>query len=200
MTESSNTPETALYCRRMPSFDRHPEPITAPSPWVMRWSHLIHAGGTVLDLAAGHGRHTRALRSLGFRIVAADIDVTGLADLAGGREVEVRAVDLETGAWPFERIFDAIVITNYLHRPHAPHIVKALAPHGVLLFDTFGLGNERLGRPRNPDFLLKPGELLQMFAGLNVVAYECGEETQPRPAVRQRLCAVNGIGPYRLEP
>jgi len=154
----------------------------------------------VLDLAAGHGRHARALRTLGFRVVAADIDVSGLADLAGDPGVEVRAVDLEAGAWPFERTFDAIVVANYLHRAHAPHIIKALAPQGVLLFDTFGAGNEQLGRPRNPDFLLKPGELLAMFAVLDVVAYECGEETLPRPAVRQRLCAVNGVGPHRLEP
>ena len=166
----------------------------------MRWSHLIHAGGTVLDLAAGHGRHTRAFRAMGFRVVAADLDVSGLADFSGDSNVEIRAVDLETGAWPFERAFDAIVVTNYLHRPHAPHIIKALAPHGVLLFDTFAAGNEKLGRPRNPDFLLKPGELLQLFSPLQVVAYECGEETTPRPAVRQRLCAVNGVGPYRLEP
>lgn len=184
----------------MSSFDRPQEPNIAPSPWVMRWAHLIHAGGGVLDLAAGHGRHTRALRALGHRIVAADLDVTGLTDLAGDPGIEVRAVDLEAGSWPFERTFDAIVVANYLHRPHAPHIVKALAPHGVLLFDTFGVGNEKLGRPRNPAFLLKPGELLQAFSALKIVAYECGEESLPRPAIRQRLCAVNGAGPHRLEP
>lgn len=184
----------------MPSFDRPEDSTIAPSPWVMRWAHLIHAGGTVLDVAAGHGRHTRALRHLGFRVVAADVDVSGLGDLASDPDVEIRGVDLETGPWPFFRAFDAIVVTNYLHRPHFPHLATSLAPGGVLIFETFGAGNERLGRPRNPDFLLKPGELAAAFASLQVVAYEHGEEQQPRPAIRQRLCAVRGPGPYSLGP
>jgi SAM-dependent methyltransferase len=173
----------------------------APSPWVMRWAHLIHAGGTVLDLAAGHGRHTRALRTLGFKVLAADVDVSGLADLAPDSGVEIAAADLETGVWPFSgRTFAGIVVTNYLHRPHFPHLAASLAAGGVLIFETFGAGNGRLGRPRNPDFLLQPGELLAAFATLQIVAYEQGEEQLPRPAVRQRLCAVKGSGPYLLEP
>src|SRR5688572_6221047 len=99
----------------MPSFDRPADLNIAPSGWVMRWAHLIHAGGTVLDLAAGHGRHARALAAQGFRLTAADVDVTGLADLRC--QAEVVETDLETGTWPFAgRTFDAIVITNYLHR------------------------------------------------------------------------------------
>jgi SAM-dependent methyltransferase len=164
----------------------------------MRWAHLIHAGGTVLDVAAGHGRHTRALRAQGFRVVAADVDVSALQDLASDPDVEIRGVDLEAGAWPFFRAFDAIIVTNYLHRPHFPHLTSSLSPGGVLIIETFGAGNERLGRPRNPAFLLKPGEVLTAFPGLHVVAYEHGEEQQPRPAIRQRLCAVRGPGPYTL--
>jgi SAM-dependent methyltransferase len=165
----------------------------------MRWAHLIHAGGTVLDVAAGHGRHTRALRSLGFKVLAADVDVTGLKDLAADPGVEILEADLETGVWPLEgRTFAGIVVTNYLHRPHFPHLAAALADDGVLIFETFGAGNERLGRPRNPDFLLQPGELLTAFATLQTVAYEHGTEQIPRPAVRQRLCAVKGSGPYPL--
>ena len=180
----------------MASFDRPTDPAIPPSGWVMRWAGLTRPGGTVLDLAAGHGRHARALAALGFRVTAVDIDVSALGDLAG----EVIAADLETGSWPLAgRTFDAVVVANYLHRPHFPHLAESLADEGVLIFETFGQGNERLGRPRNPEFLLAPGELLQAFgASLTVVAYEHGEEHLPRPAVRQRLCAVKGAAPLLL--
>lgn len=180
----------------MASFDRPLDPAIPPSTWVMRWAGLIRCGGTVLDVAAGHGRHARALAAAGFRVTAVDIDVSTLADVPA----EVVAADLETGLWPFTgRRFDAIVIANYLHRPHFPHLVEGLADDGVLIFETFGQGNERLGRPRNPGLMLAPGELLQAFGtGLTVVAYEHGEEQHPRPAVRQRLCAVKGAPPRLL--
>ena len=165
----------------------------------MGWRHLIRPAGTVLDVAAGHGRHARALAQAGFRAVAADLDITGLADITDPA-IEVVAVDLESGAWPFAgRSFDAIVVANYLHRPHFPHYVESLAPGGVLLIETFGQGNEQFGRPRNPDFLLAPGELLAAFTpALQIVAYEHGTEQNPRPAVRQRICAVKGPGPVAL--
>lgn len=184
----------------MTSFDRPADPHIAPSAWVLRFAALIQPGGIVLDVAAGHGRHTRALRALGFGVVAADIDVSGLDDLRRDGGVDIRAVDLETGPWPFQgRTFDAIVVTNYLHRAHFPHYVQALGENGVLIIETFGAGNERLGRPRNPDFLLAPGELLAAFGPhLGVVAYEHGIEDEPRPAVRQRLCAINGAMPVLL--
>ena len=180
----------------MASFDRPTDPAIPPAAWVMRWAGLIRPGGAVLDLAAGHGRHARALAALGFRVTAVDIDVSALSDLAG----EVIAADIETGSWPLAgRAFDAIVVANYLHRPHFPHLGESLAHDGVLIFETFGQGNERLGRPRNPDVLLAPGELLQAFGTcLTVVAYEHGEEQTPRPAVRQRLCAVKGAAPRSL--
>jgi SAM-dependent methyltransferase len=183
----------------MPSFDRPADPAIAPSPWVLRWAQLIRPGGRVLDVAAGHGRHARALQAMGHVVVAADIDATGLADAPG---LEVLTVDLETGPWPFPAAaFDAIVVANYLHRPHFPHLVRSLADGGVLIFETFGQGNERLGRPRNPDFLLAPGELLSAFgSALQIVAYEHGEERDPRPAVRQRLCAVKGTASAHLQP
>jgi SAM-dependent methyltransferase len=175
-----------------PSFDRPADPAILPSPWVLRWAPLIQAGGTVLDIAAGHGRHTRALAQRGHWVTAIDLDVTGLTDLNDGPPVEVLEGDLEGGAWPLPgRVFAAIVVTNYLHRPHFPHLIDALSLGGVLIFETFGQGNEAFGRPRNPDFLLKPGELLEAFAPhLHIVAYEHGSEQEPRPAVRQRLCAV----------
>jgi len=182
----------------MSSFDRPADTQIAPSPWVLRWAPLIMPDGVVLDLAAGHGRHAHALATLGFRVLAVDADVSGLADMPAA--VEVAEADLETGTWPLTgRSFDGIVVTNYLHRPHFPHLIAALNPGGVLIFETFGQGNEKVGRPRNPDFLLAPGELLAAFGGaLQIVAYECGAEDEPRPAVRQRLCAIKQGQPALL--
>jgi SAM-dependent methyltransferase len=185
------------------SFDRPSDPAILPSPWVLRWAGLIAPGGTVLDLAAGHGRHARALAQRGHWVTAVDLDVTGLDDLrAVGPHppVEIIAADLEGGVWPLAgREFAGIVVTNYLHRPHFPHLAASLSPGGVLIFETFGQGNELFGRPRNPAFLLAPGELLTAFMPhLDIVAYEHGSEQEPRPAVRQRLCAVKGGGPVAL--
>ncbi|MGZ5826856.1 MAG: class I SAM-dependent methyltransferase [Croceibacterium sp.] len=181
------------------SFDRCEDTTIAPSAWVTRWAGLVRAGGMVLDLAAGHGRHARWFADRGYRVTAVDVDCSGLADVQG--RIEVIETDLETGTWPLAgRTFDGIVVANYLHRPHFPHLTTALNDGGVLIFETFGQGNERLGRPRNPNFLLSPGELLKAFDTLHLVAYEHGEEQTPRPAVRQRLCAVRGAGPYALQP
>lgn len=186
----------------MPSFDRPAHPVTEPSAWVRRFSPLIQPGGAVLDLACGDGRHARYLAALGHPVTAVDVDVSGVADLDGQPSMEILALDLETGQWPFAgRRFAAIVITNYLHRPHLPWLPGTLASGGVLLMETFGAGNERYGRPRNPDFLLAPGELLAAFENsLQVVAYEHGLETSPRPAVRQRICAVRATEPQALPP
>lgn len=183
----------------MPSFDRPADADIAPSAWVIRFAPLIVPGGLVLDLACGHGRHARHLLSLGFRVIAADIDASALA---GCNEPGLTVVerDLEDGSWPWEpEALDGVVVTNYLHRPHFRHIAASLRGSGVLIFETFGAGNEKLGRPRNPDFLLQPGELLQAFAALQVIAYEHGIETHPRPTVRQRLCAVRATEPVALD-
>ena len=164
----------------------------SPSPWVRRFVPLIRPGGLVLDLAAGGGRHTRLLRERGHAVCAIDRDIAGLRQFAGPG-CEVRETDLESGATiTLGGPYDGIVVANYLHRPLLPAIGRALAPGGVLIYETFALGNERLGRPRNPDFLLRPGELLEAFAGLTAIAYEAGEIARPRPAVVERLAAVNG--------
>ena len=170
------------------------------SAWVRRFAALTAPGGTVLDLACGHGRHARLFAAGGGRVTAVDRDAQALAGLRGHPGIEALAADLEAGAWPLAgRRFDAIVVANYLHRPLFPRLIEALAEGGVLIYETFMLGNERFGRPSNPDFLLRPNELLELFAGcLNVVAFEQGEVAQPRPAVVQRLCAVRGTGPFRL--
>lgn len=171
--------------------------MNAPSDWVVRWAHLIAPGGRVLDLACGQGRHARFLASRGHTVLACDRDGQALASLTDAPGVETVQVDLENGAsWPFPDMqFSAIVVTNYLHRPLFPRLVEALAQGGVLIYETFALGNELHGKPSNPAFLLKPDELLEVFRPtLAVVAFEQGETAIPRPAIVQRLCAVRGAG------
>lgn len=162
-----------------------------PSPWIARFAGLVPTGGAVLDLAAGGGRHTRFFRGRGHPVTAVDRDTSALLRIAD--EIEVIAADLEGGsAWPLgERRFSAVVVTNYLHRPLFPAILAALAPGGALLYETFALGNERFGKPSNPDFLLRPGELLDVARGrLRIVAYEDVELAEPKPAMVQRIAAV----------
>lgn len=170
----------------------HCETLEA-SPWIRRFAPLLPAGGEALDLACGGGRHARLLAGLGHRVEAVDRNAEALARLAGVAGVSVRVADLEHGPWPYAgRRFAGIVVANYLHRPLLPLIEGALADGGVLIYETFMEGNERFGRPSNPDFLLRSQELLQVAqaAGLRVVAYEEGEVGVPKPAMVQRLCAV----------
>lgn len=182
------------------TFDQASEEDVArgdPSPWITRFAALVPAGGTVLDVAAGRGRHTRWLLDAGHAVVAVDRDVAGLRDLTRNPDLEVVAADLERGTWPLSgRRFAGIVVTNYLHRPLLPVLIDALVPGGVLLYETFAVGHERHGRPRNPDWLLRPGELLDLVRGrLRVVAYEDLEV--PRPARIQRIAAVHGPTEHR---
>lgn len=165
--------------------------IGEPSPWVVRWTPLLRAGGRVLDLACGSGRHARWLAERGFAVLGVDRDGAALAGLPPA--VRTRQADLEQGAWPLgdEAPFDAVIVTNYLHRPLWPHLLDALAPGGVLVYETFAAGNETVGKPSNPDFLLRPGELLDAVRGrLRVIAYEDGVIEVPRTAFVQRMCAV----------
>jgi SAM-dependent methyltransferase len=157
---------------------------------VCRYAKTIAAGGLVLDLACGAGRHSRYLVDRGFSIVAADIDVARLGELARHPRVSVMEVDLETDGWPFEpERFDGIVVVNYLYRPHFPHLVESLRPGGVLIYDTFAEGNEAFGRPRKPEHLLRRHELRAAFAGLlEELAYEQVTLATPRPAIKQRFC------------
>lgn len=152
---------------------------------MLRWAPLI-AHGTVLDVACGSGRHGRFFLDRGLQVVAVDRDPQ---QIPGARFIRA---DLEDGGpWPFagER-FEGVVVTNYLHRPLFPHLRESLAPGGVLIYETFMVGNERFGKPSNPRFLLRPGELLEAFKDLTLKGYEEGELAEPKPAMIQRLCAV----------
>ncbi|MGD9617379.1 MAG: class I SAM-dependent methyltransferase [Alphaproteobacteria bacterium] len=173
-------------------------PAATPSDWVRRFAPLIRDGGHVLDLAAGTGRHTRLLVDMGLRVTAIDRDIETLRGFAGSR-CDVRQIDLETGdpaGDPNSVVarlgdgYDGIVVTNYLHRPLLRPLAAMLAPGGVLIYETFMTGNEHFGRPRNPEFLLRPGELPEAFAGLTTVAFEQGEVSRPRPAAIQRIAAI----------
>jgi SAM-dependent methyltransferase len=161
-----------------------------PSAWVTRWSSLIAPGGKVLDVACGSGRHLRWLAAHGFAVTGIDRDAPALAALdSHGRTI---VADIENAAWPLVgEHFDAVIATNYLWRPLWPALRASLAPGGVLIYETFALGNEAFGKPSNPDFLLRPGELLEACRGLHVVAYEDGLLDAPKRRV-QRIVAVNG--------
>jgi len=174
-----------------------------PSAWVVRWAPLIRRG-EVLDLACGQGRHARLLAALGHRVTALDRDRDALATLAGVPGVSTVCADLENGGpWPFAgRRFAGIVVTNYLYRPLFRHLIEALAPAGVLVYETFMAGNERFGKPSNPEFLLAAGELVAAFGReLTVAAFEQGRVERPKAAMIQRLCALRGAaGDVALEP
>ena len=166
---------------------------------MLRWAPLIRPGGRVLDLACGSGRHVRWLAAQGFRVIAVDRDAAALQPLR--TLAEVRVADLEGNPWPLPRErFDAVVVTNYLWRPLWPALRAALADDGgVLIYETFADGNQHVGRPSRPDFLLRRGELFEAARGLHVVAYEDGFLDAP-PRHVQRIAAVAGADGQRRYP
>jgi SAM-dependent methyltransferase len=175
----------------LPNLPPSAHALSAPSPWIARWSHLLAPGCEVLDVACGSGRHLQWFSSRGHPVVGVDQDIATARFHVSAAEL-VQA-DIENGPWPFlsgqdTRRFGAVVVTNYLWRPLLPMLLKSLVPGGLLLYETFAAGNETVGRPARPDFLLQPGELLHLCAGLQVVAYENGFVPNPDRFV-QRIAA-----------
>jgi len=169
-----------------------------PSGWLTRWSGLIAPGGHVLDVACGSGRHLRWLLGRGFAVTGVDRDEGALAGLPAA--ARTLAADLESGPWPLpgER-FDAVLVANYLWRPLWPLLLASLAENGVLICETFAVGNEAFGKPSNPAFLLRAGELLEVCRNLHVVAYEDGFLDAP-PRRVQRVAAVRVPRPPARHP
>lgn len=175
------------------------------SDWVTRWSHLVKARGSVLDVACGHGRHARWFYGLKHTLTLVDrsqaaIDSITIPALACDKVV----ADIENGPWPLTgRQFDAVVVTNYLWRPLIPTLLASLAPGGVLIYETFAAGNETVGKPSRPDFLLQPGELLQICKDLRVVTFEDGfiqRSGNTSPRFVQRIVAIRQDAVNPLPP
>ena len=169
-----------------------------PSTWVRRWSALVAPGARVLDVACGSGRHVRWFARRGARVTALDRDAQALAPLCDVPDAaaEVVVADIEQGPWPLAgRVFDAVVVTNYLWRALLPTLVASVADGGVLIYETFARGNETVGKPSNPDFLLLPGELLRATQDLRTIAYEDGFEAGPPQRFVQRIAAVREPSP-----
>lgn len=166
---------------------KHP----APSEWVKRHAHRFPAQGRVLDVAAGSGRNARWLAEQGLQVSAIDRDATAM-DTLSQYGIHVQVHDLEAAAWPFPaESFDAIIVCRYLYRPIFPYLIYSLNWHGVLIVETFMQGQESYGRPSNPDFLLRPGELEEWFANqMQVISFEQGLLQQDPPAMIQRICCT----------
>lgn len=163
----------------------------SPSSWVARWGHLVPTDGAVLDVACGFGRHLRHFRERGHPVTGVDRSEDAIAAVRPLGEAVV--ADIENGPWPFAgREFAGVVVTNYLWRALLPTLIASVAPGGVLLYETFAAGNETVGKPSRPDFLLQPGELLAACRELRVVAYEDGFLVAPDRFV-QRIAAVRPV-------
>lgn len=176
--------------------DLSPHGSEAPSDWVQRWSHLVRPGGTVLDVACGRGRHAYWFFKRNHPLALVDRAQAAIDSIAISAQVCEKVVaDIEGGPWPFAgRRFDAVVVTNYLWRPLLPTLLDSLAPGGVLIYETFSQGNETVGKPSRPDFLLRPGELIDTCRGLRIVAFEDGYREAPA-RFTQRIAAVREPSP-----
>lgn len=170
---------------------RHHSETTNPSAWIERWYKDFGEGSSILDLACGNGRHGRLFLNNGAAVTFIDIDVSSVADLVEVDSAEIIQADLEAAPWPLsDRQFDAVVVTNYLYRPLFPYIVAAVAPGGWLFYETFAVGNERYGRPTNPDFLLKYDELKhRVESELDVIGYAHSMRVLPKRAIMQHIAA-----------
>jgi SAM-dependent methyltransferase len=169
--------------------------LEKPSAWVVRFAPLIPKGALALDLACGSGRHSQLLANLGHSVLSVDQDISAI-QTGHSSAITPKCLNLEEDAWPLSGSkFGGIVVTNYLYRPHLDRLPEMLEEGGVLIYETFALGNEKFGKPSNPNFLLNPGELLAFATrhSLKVLAYEDIYVDEPKPAMVQRICAVKGM-------
>ena len=160
----------------------------------MRFAPLIPKGSLALDLACGSGRHSQLLANLGYSVLAVDQDISVIQTIHSSA-ISPKCLNLEEESWPLLGAkFGGIVVTNYLYRPHLDQLPELLEEGGILIYETFAQGNEKFGKPSNPNFLLNPGELLAFAArhSLKVIAYEDIYLDEPKPAMVQGLCAVKG--------
>lgn len=170
-------------------------PPPTASAWVQRWSHLVMPGARMLDLACGSGRHLLWFAQRGCQVTGVDIDTAQARGMMPS--ARLLTADIENEPWPLmdhntgrPEKFDLVVVTNYLWRPLMPTILDSLAEGGVLIYETFAAGNETVGRPARPDFLLRHGELLDVCKQLHIVAFENGFVAPPERFV-QRVVAIN---------
>ena len=163
-----------------------------PNKWVECYSSLIPFGKGVLDLACGSGRHTGMLLNNGYQVTAVDIDTTLVKQNFSNKKLNIVKCDLETlSSWPFgKNSFLGIIVVNYLHRPLYSRIMESLEEGGVLIYQTFADGNSRYGKPKNPDYLLKRGELKTVFGGMRIISYQHGYLSYPSQSVVQRICCI----------
>ena len=179
--------------------------IDVASRWVRRFAGLIPPNSKVLDLACGGGRHARYAASLGHSVLAVDKDVSALSTNPT-QNIRCLSFDLELSDspshadWPLAPDqFGGIIVTNYLHRPLMGDLLLSLRTGGVLIYETFAQDNSLFGKPSSPDFLLLPGELLRLASSkpeFQVLAFEDGYVSDPKPAMVQRICLIRGpVGP-----
>ncbi len=169
--------------------------LAAESPWVARFAHWIAPPQTILDVACGAGRHVKLFADKGCAVTALDISSEALQAVAAhSPSARMIQADIENAPWPLcGETFDAVVVTNYLWRPLFPTLLASLKDGGILIYETFAVGNELVGKPSRPDFLLRGKELLQLCAELHVIAYEDGFLTEPDRFV-QRIVATKVAG------
>ena len=176
--------------------------LTVPSPWVTRFAHLVTKDVDVLDIAAGSGRHSQLFLNRGNFVTAVDKNTVSLSDLQQQENLKIVEFDLETtnsvfarGNPLFSQTFGAIIVVNYLYRPLFCHLIDALTPGGLIIYETFAMGNEAYAQPRNPNHLLKSGELIELVSGkMQIISYEHGAvKDVDIPGVKQRLCAVKDL-------
>ncbi len=181
--------------------------LSAPSDWVRRWAHLAQPSQSILDVACGAGRHSKLFADKGCAVTAIDVSGEALQVVqAHSPGVRIVQADIESGVWPLmqndsPQLFDAVVVTHYLHRPLFPVLLGSLAQGGVLIYETFAIGNEAFGRPSRPDFLLQPAELLTVCKDMHIVAYEDGFLPSPNRCVQRIVACKQGThSPTKMQP